>query len=96
MIDPHVPSLLFFTVCIILHFSSQEKQEEKNISGTITKIIQTVVDGNSHFYITIDSLDAIFDVNVIENPEIIKYNVGDVIKMSYTENDKTNDAKPVK
>ena len=75
---------------------TQEKQEEKNISGTITKIIQTVVDGNSHFYITIDSLDAIFDVNVIENPEIIKYNVGDVIKMSYTENDKTNDAKPVK
>lgn len=75
---------------------TQEKQEEKNISGTITKIIQTVVDGNSHFYITIDSSDAIFDVNVIENPEIIKYNVGDVIKLSYTENDKTNDAKPVK
>lgn len=64
---------------------TQEKQEEKNISGTITKIIQTVVDGNSHFYITIDSSDAIFDVNVIENPEIIKYNVGDVIKLSYTE-----------
>ena len=75
---------------------TQEKQEEKNISGTITKIIQTVVDGNSHFYITIDFSDAIFDVNVIENPEIIKYNVGDVIKLSYTENDKTNDAKPVK
>lgn len=75
---------------------TQEKQEEKKISGTITKIIQTVVDGNSHFYITIDSSDAIFDVNVIENPEIIKYNVGDVIKLSYTENDKTNDAKPVK
>ena len=75
---------------------TQEKQEEKNISGKITKIIQTVVDGNSHFYITIDSSDAIFDVNVIENPEIIKYNVGDVIKLSYTENDKTNDAKPVK
>ena len=75
---------------------TQEKQEEKNISGTITKIIQTVVDGNSHFYITIDSSDAIFDVNVIENPEIIKYNAGDVIKLSYTENDKTNDAKPVK
>ena len=33
---------------------------------------------------------------MIENPEIIKYNVGDVIKLSYTENDKTNDAKPVK
>ena len=75
---------------------TQEKQEEKKISGTITKIIQTVVDGNSHFYITIDSSDAIFDVNVIENPEIIKYNAGDVIKLSYTENDKTNDAKPVK
>ena len=75
---------------------TQEKQEEKKISGTITKIIQTVVDGNSHFYITIDSSDAIFDVNVIENPEIIKYNTGDIIKLSYTENDKTNDAKPVK
>ena len=55
------------------------------ITGTISKIAEAVVEGNSHYYIMIKESQAIFDISVADYINIIKYNVGDRIKISYTE-----------
>ncbi len=60
------------------------------ITGTITKIAEGVVDGNSHYYILLNSSDAIFDVEVVNFINIIKYNVGDTISFSYSEGTESN------
>lgn len=69
---------------------SASRKETKEISGTITKIAQGVVDGDSHFYVMVDSSDAIFDVSVVDFIDIIKYDVGQKVTMEYQEGDKTN------
>lgn len=55
------------------------------ITGTITKISDCVVDGYTHYYILLNSSDAIFDVLVNDYINIIKYNVGNSITFTYTE-----------
>lgn len=71
--------------------SEQENTaEELEVSGTITKIAQSVVDGNSHYYLMLENLDEIFDVSVAENIDIIRYDVGSVIRMKYRQGAKTN------
>lgn len=55
-----------------------------NITGSITKISDCVVDGNTHYYILLSNSDQIFDVLVSDFINIIKYNVGDTITFSYT------------
>lgn len=69
---------------------SASRKETKEISGTITKIAQGVVDGDSHFYVMVDSSDAIFDVSVVDFIDIIKYDVGQKVTMEYQEGEKTN------
>lgn len=69
---------------------SASRKEIKEISGTITKIAQGVVDGDSHFYVMVDSSDAIFDVSVVDFIDIIKYDVGQKVTMEYQEGEKTN------
>jgi len=59
--------------------------EDKTASGTITKIAQMVVGGNSHYYVMIDSSQDIYDVSVVDFIDIIKYNVGDKISFKFNE-----------
>jgi len=59
--------------------------EDKTASGTITKIAQMVVGGNSHYYVMIDSSQDIYDVSVVDYIDIIKYNVGDKISFKFNE-----------
>lgn len=68
----------------------------KTASGTIEKIAQGVVDGNSHYYIMIEDSDEIFDVPVVDFLEIIKYNVGDKITIEYQEGEKANTVTALK
>ena len=58
--------------------------------GKITKIAQGVIDGDSHYYIMLEGSDEIFDVSVVDFIEIIKYNVGDDVKLEYAKGDKAN------
>ena len=60
------------------------------ITGSIKKITEAVVDGNSHFYILLTNNNAIFDVNVADFIQIITYNVGDSITLLYMEGIDTN------
>lgn len=53
------------------------------IRGTIAKISDCVIDGNTHYFILLSNNDQIFDVSVSEFLPIIKYDVGDSITFTY-------------
>lgn len=63
--------------------SDKESGDVLKITGIIRKIADSVQDGNTHYYILLDSSDDIFDVSVNDLIEIIKYNEGDQITFSY-------------
>lgn len=69
---------------IISDSSIKEEEESKTVKGTVTKIAQLVVDGNSHFYVQLDSRDDIYDVNFAEVPLILTVEVGDEVTFLYT------------
>ena len=79
---------------LLLANGIKEKEEVKmdtgTIEGKITKIAQGVIDGDSHYYIMLEGSDEIFDVSVVDFIEIIKYNVGDDVKLEYAKGDKAN------
>lgn len=76
-----------------------KKEEAYKVTGKIEKIAQAVLDGNSHFYVTFDDTDLvltppeegaqklegtlIFDIPVTEFPEVIAYNPGDTLSLSF-------------
>lgn len=65
-----------------------EGGEEAKITGTIKKMAQAVIEGNSHFYLTLETGKQeeerqIFDIPVTEYPEIIGYDIGDSITLTY-------------
>ncbi len=65
-------------------------KETETISGKITKIVQGVVDGNSHYYMMLEDSDEIFDISVVDYIDVIKYNIGDEITLEYQEGQQTN------
>ena len=69
---------------------SAAAKETKTITGTITRIAQGVVEGDSHFYVMVEDSDEIFDVSVVDFIDIIKYDVGQEVTMEYREGEKTN------
>lgn len=65
------------------HLVSSDSEVAGKASGVISKIAQVVVEGNTHYYMMLEGYNDIFDINVSENIEIIKYNVGDSIAFSF-------------
>lgn len=63
----------------------EEIAPTKTVTGVIQKIAESVIDGNSHYYILLKDSDVIYDVNVSSNLPIILYNEGDTIQLEYTE-----------
>jgi len=55
------------------------------ITGKISKIVPATVGGNTHYYVMLEGMDAIFDVSVVDYIDIIRYEVGDEITMEYQE-----------
>lgn len=55
------------------------------VTGTISRIAQSVIDGNSHFYVVLEGKDFIFDIPITDFVEIVGYEVGDSIKLEYLE-----------
>jgi hypothetical protein len=62
----------------------------ETVTGTIETMAQAVIDGNSHFYITLKGDDRIYDLTLPGLVEIVAYQVGDEITMSYTEDSPTS------
>jgi len=65
--------------------SSQSEAKEQTVEGRIIRMAQGVVEGNTHFYIVVEGSELIFDVPIVDFMEIVKYDIGDTIKMSYVE-----------
>ncbi|MBH1941859.1 CvpA family protein [Mobilitalea sibirica] len=60
------------------------------VTGTIKKIAESVIEGNSHYYVLLNNSPDIFDVNVADFIQIIKYNEGDTITLTYTAGEEAN------
>lgn len=72
-------------------------ESDISMTGTIEKMAQAVIEGNSHFYITlggegaaVTGLEAgqteqkfIFDIPVTEYPEIVGYDIGDTLTVHF-------------
>ena len=56
-------------------------------SGVIRTMAQAVIEGNSHFYVTLEDDDAIYDFALPGAIGIVSYRVGDSITFTYVEND---------
>ena len=81
--------------------STGTSQEDVSMTGTIEKMAQAVIEGNSHFYITLGGENAavtgleagqteqkfIFDIPVTEYPEIIGYDIGDTLTVHFVPGD---------
>lgn len=67
-----------------------DDREILTIKAPITKIAQSVVDGNSHYYIMVEGSDDIFDIPVTDFIDIIRYNAGDEVTIEYREGEQTN------
>ena len=74
----------------------EKPKETKKVTGTITKIVPVVADGNSHYYVILDNKNVIYDVNVKNNPAIIMYETGSDITLEYSEGEGTMSADVVR
>ena len=62
----------------------------QKITGTVTKIAQSVVSGNSHYYLMLDGTDEIFDIAVTDLINVIRINEGDQVTLEYQKGDQTS------
>lgn len=55
------------------------------ITGKITAAVPVVIEGNTHYYITLDQSDQIFDIDMSDESliGIIRYQIGDTVKLTY-------------
>lgn len=66
------------------------------VKGVIEKIAPVVIEGNSHYYITLVGKNQIYDVDVSVYPEIVTYDAGDSIEMTYFEGTKLCEVTGIK
>lgn len=62
----------------------------QKITGTVTKIAQSVVGGNSHYYLMLDGSDEIFDIAVTDLINVIRIKEGDQVTLEYQKGDQTS------
>ena len=55
------------------------------VKAVIEKISPVVIEGNSHYYVTLAGKNGIYDVDVSVYPEIVTYDVDDIIEFTYVE-----------
>ena len=58
----------------------------EQISGKIDTIAPIVIEGNTHFYVLLENIDKLFDVNATDEnlQRIIRYQTGDFIRLTYS------------
>ena len=68
--------------------SAADDSAGMEIRGVIEKISPVVIEGNSHYYVILGGKEGIYDVDVSLYPEIVTYDVEDVIGFTYLEGTK--------
>ncbi|WP_302718880.1 Tat pathway signal sequence [uncultured Senegalimassilia sp.] len=64
-------------------------------TGVIRSMTQAVMDGNSHFYVTLDGVGGIFDFAIPGQLGIVGYKEGDTITFKYVKGDTTNSVQEI-
>ena len=64
-------------------------------TGVIRSMTQAVMDGNSHFYVTLDGVDGIFDFAIPGQLGVVGYKEGDTITFKYVKGDTTNSVQEI-
>lgn len=68
----------------------KDTREVETVTARITKIVQGVIDGNSHFYLMLEGSEDIFDVSAAELIGVIRYSEGDEVTIEYKVGEETN------
>ena len=76
--------------------SSVDSGAGLEVKAVIEKISPVVIEGNSHYYITLAGKTGIYDVDVSAYPEIVTYDVNDVIGFTYLEGTKLCEVTGIK
>lgn len=65
---------------------SKDSGMYETVKGKITSIAPVVIEGNTHYYICLDTSEDIFDVNMADTDliSIVKYAVGDMVSFTYS------------
>ena len=74
----------------IVEEQQPEVKETKKVKDIISKIMQVVIDGNTHMYIMLSQNDSIYDLDVSKYVDIIKYSEGMEITLEYTMDSRLN------
>lgn len=69
---------------------AEDTREIQKVTAPISRIVQGVIDGNSHYFIMLEGFDGIFDISIAEYISIIGYDVGDRVTIEYKEGEETN------
>ena len=64
--------------------SASDDAGSQEIKGTVKRIAQGVIEGNTHFYLTLEDSDFIFDVPLTDFMEALRLDVGDEVTIEYS------------
>lgn len=78
---------LLATNGVELQGSAADSIGVKTATGTIVRITDAVMDGNTHFYVQLDGSDEVYDFALPNMLGIVTYQVGDSITFTYVEGD---------
>ena len=62
-------------------------KQTETIEGVIADIRTAVIDGNSHYYITLENSVTAYSIQAKEFREVITYNLGDTVKITFVPSD---------
>lgn len=57
--------------------------DQTETSGVLAEIRTAVLDGNSYYFLRLDGTDSFYTVSAAANPEVVIYNVGDSVTITY-------------
>ncbi len=64
-----------------------DERDDLEITGVIEEIADLVIEGNTHYYVILDTSNDIFDIVVEDYVDIIRYQIGDEITLQYKESE---------
>ena len=86
---------LLATNGVQLQGSAADTVGVKTATGTIVRITDAVMDGNTHFYVQLDGSGKVYDFALPNMLDIVTYQVGDAITFTYVEGDPVSTAQSI-